>query len=115
MSTPPPQPASCPEPSRDALAKGLVGALVDFGVGERAERMVDDHRGEIRHAEGLALHQRFVQKFAGNNDRGRAAQGFETDGVMRTARRARSSIADRRQYDVVVGRYGCEQCRVGVF
>ena len=77
--------------------------------------MIDDGRSEIGHAEGLALHQRFVQEFGGDDDRGRAAQGFEADGVMRTARRARASIADRGQDHIVFGRDGFDQSRIGVF
>jgi hypothetical protein len=66
----------------------LPRPLLDLGVAQGAERMIDNDRGEIGHAEGIALYQRFVQKFGGYNDRRRAAQGFETNGVMRTARRA---------------------------
>jgi phosphomannomutase len=66
--------------------------------------MIDDDRGKIGHAERVALHLGLVQKFGRDDDRGRAAQAFETDSVMRTARRAGASIADRGQDDVVVGR-----------
>jgi hypothetical protein len=55
------------------LGQRLVGAAVDFGIAQGAERMVDDDRGEIGHAEGVALHQRFMEKFGGDDDRRRAA------------------------------------------
>jgi hypothetical protein len=43
---------------------------------------------KLRHAEGIALHLRLVKELGGDDDRCRMTGGFETDGVMRTARRA---------------------------
>lgn len=102
------------EPAGEALAERLLGAAVDLGVGQGAERMVDDDRRQIGQAQRVALHQRLVQKLAGDDDRRRAAQGFETDGVMRTARRARASIADRRENDVVLGGDLRDERRIGI-
>jgi hypothetical protein len=76
--------------------------------------MIDNDRHKIAHAERVALHLRFVQKLGGDNDRCRPAQCFETDAVMRTARRARPSVADRRQYNVVVRGNGLDQCGIRV-
>jgi hypothetical protein len=56
----PPRWASSAEPPGEALREGLFGASVDLGIGQGAERMVDDDRIEIRHAEGGALHFGFV-------------------------------------------------------
>ncbi len=66
----------------------LRGAGVDLGVRDRAERVVDDHRLEIGHAERDALHLGLVPELGGDDDRGRPSEGFEGDAVMRTARRA---------------------------
>ena len=60
-------------------------APLDLRLGQGAERVVDDDREEAGHAERIALHLGLVQEFGGDDDRGRAAQGFETDTVMRTA------------------------------
>ena len=65
--------------------------------------MIDHNRHEIGHAERGTLHLGLVQKFGGHNNRGRPPQRFQFDAVMRTARRARPSIADRGQDDVVFG------------
>jgi hypothetical protein len=73
-------------PHGDALRRRLLRSAVDLGVGQGAERVIDHDRGEIGHAERITLHPRFVQKFGGDDDRRRAAQGFETNTVMRTAR-----------------------------
>ena len=70
---------------------------------------------EVRHAERGALHFGLVQKFGGDNDRDRPSERFESDSVMRTARRARPSIADRGQDDVVLGGDCRHQRRVGGF
>ena len=77
--------------------------------------MVDHDRREVGHAECVALHLGLVQKFGGDDDRRRPPQGFETDAVMRTARRTRASIANRGQNDVAVGGNSGDQGRVGVF
>jgi hypothetical protein len=61
------------EPTGDALAEGLLGTPVDFRVGQGAERVVDDNRYQIGHAERRTLHLRFVQEFGGDDDRRRAA------------------------------------------
>jgi hypothetical protein len=63
-------------------------ALVELRLRQGAERVVDDDGDEVRHPERIALHLGLVQEFRGDDDRGRAAQGFEADAVMRTARRA---------------------------
>jgi hypothetical protein len=83
-------------PANDAWAESRIGAALDFGLGQGAERVLDDDRQQIWHAERVALHLGLVPKFAGDDDRRRAAQGFESDGIMRTARGAGASIADRR-------------------
>ncbi len=77
-----------PEQNADALGGSLLRASVDFLVGQSAERVLDDHWGKIVHPERVALHLRFVQEFGGDDDHCRAAGGFESDAVMRTARRA---------------------------
>jgi len=102
-----------PEPARDGLLRRLGGAGVDLGLGDRAEGVVDHDGREVGHTEGGALHLGLVRELGGNDDRGRAAQGFEGDAVMRTARRARPSIADRGQDDVVLGGDPRDQRRVG--
>jgi hypothetical protein len=66
----------------------LLRAALDLRLGQGAERVVDDHRDEVGHAERVALHLGLVQELGRDDDRGRAAQGFEADAVMRTARRA---------------------------
>ena len=62
-----------------------------------------------------ALHLGLVDEFGGDDDRGGPSQGFERNSVMRTARRARPSIADSGQDDVVLGSDRREQRRVGRF
>src|SRR5438132_7660234 len=76
--------------------------------------MIDHRRGEIVHAERLALHLRLVQKLGGDDHCRRPARRFQSDAVMRTARSARPSVADRRYHDVVIGRDRRDQRRVGV-
>jgi hypothetical protein len=71
-----------------ALLDGLLGARFDLGIGQGAERVVDDHRDQIAHTEGVALHLRLVQKLGGDDNRGRPAQRFQSNAVMRTARSA---------------------------
>ena len=73
-------------PLSKALGEGLSGALVDLGFGQGAQRVIDDDRDEVGHAERVTLHPRLMQKFGGDDDCRWAAQGFETDTVMRTAR-----------------------------
>src|SRR6266853_4697090 len=75
-------------PHRNALSHRLFGARLDLRLGQGAERMIDHHWGEVAHAERIALHLRLVQKLGGDDDRGRSAQCFESDAVMRTARSA---------------------------
>ena len=41
----------------------MLRALLDLLVGQRAERVFDHHRGEIVHAERIALHLCLVQEF----------------------------------------------------
>ncbi len=89
-------------------------ALLDLLVGESAERVLDHDWVKIAHAERVALHLRLVQEFGGDDDRGRPSQRFELDAVMRTARRARPSIADRGQDDVVGGGDRGEQRWIGI-
>ena len=89
-------------PHGDALAHSLLGARLDLRLGQGAERMIDNCGGKIAHAERIALHFCLVQELGGDDDRCRPAQSFESDAVMRTARSARPSVTDRRQYDVVV-------------
>ena len=76
--------------------------------------MVDNHRGEIAHAERMALHFCLVQKLDGDDNGCRPAQCFESDAVMRTARSARPSVADRGQHNVGIGGDGLDQCPVRV-
>jgi len=92
----------------------MLRPLVDFCVGQCAERVLNDDGNELVHAECIALHLRLVQKLRGDDDRRRAAGGFEPDPVMRTARRARPSVADRGQYDVVHRGDRHYQCRVSI-
>ena len=103
------------QPNSDRLRRSLLRPLVDLLIGQCAERVIDYYRGEFRHAERSTLHLRLVHKFSGYHNRGGATGGFELDGVMRTARRARPSVANRRQYDVVIGRNRLDQRRIGVF
>ena len=77
-----------PEQDADALGGGLLRALLDLLVGESAERVPDNDGGEIVHAERIALHLRLVQELDCDDDCRGAAGGFQSDGVMRTARRA---------------------------
>jgi hypothetical protein len=77
-----------PEQDVDALAGGLLRALVDLLVGQSAERVFDNDRGEIAHTERIALHLRLVQEFRCDDNCRGAAGGFQSDAVMRTARRA---------------------------
>jgi len=55
------------------LTGGLCCTRLDFSFGQGAERVVDNHRGQIAHAQRVALYLRFVQKLGGDNDRGRPA------------------------------------------
>ena len=103
-----------PAPHGQAQASGLFGTRRDLGFGQGAERMVDNHRGEIVHAERTALHLCLVQELGGDDNRCRPAQCFESDAVMRTARSARPSVADRGQHDVGIGSDGLDQCPVRV-
>jgi len=81
-------PSGLRQPNRDRLRGGLLRPPLNLRVGQCAERMFDDDRQEVCHAERVALHFGFVQKLGCHDDCGRAAGGFESDGVMRTARRA---------------------------
>ena len=103
-----------PEQDADALGGGLLRALLDFLVGQGAERVLDHDQSEIAHAERIALHLRLVQELRGDDNCGGAAGGFQSDAVMRTARRARPSVADRGQDDVALGGDCREQGRIGV-
>ena len=76
--------------------------------------MIDDHRDEVVQAERVALRLCLVQKLGGHDNRGGPAQRFESYAVMRTARGARPSVADRRQHNVVVGGNGLDQCAIRV-
>jgi len=102
-----------PEQDGGALGGGLLRALLDLLVGEGAERVFDHHRGEFVHAERVALHLCLVQEFRSDDNCRGAAGGFQSDGVMRTARRARPSVTDRGHYDVVSGGDSRDQRRVG--
>jgi hypothetical protein len=51
----------------------LLGTRRDLGLGQGAERMIDNHGDEIAHAERVALHLRFVQELGGDDDRCRPA------------------------------------------
>lgn len=99
-----------PEPHVGALAGCLCGARFDLGLGQCAERVVDDHREQIAHAEGIALQLGLALELGGDDDRRRAAERFEGNAVMRTARSARPSIANRRHHNVVIGCNSFEQC-----
>src|SRR5215831_2392248 len=103
-----------PAPHGYALSPCLFGTHLDLRFGQSAERMIDDHWDESAHTQRVALHLGLVQKLCGDNDRCRPAQCFESDAVMRTARSARPSVADRRQHNVVVGGNGLDQCGVRV-
>ena len=74
----------------------MFGARFDLRFGQRAERVIDNRRDKIAHTERIALYFRLVEELGGDNDRCRPAQCFESDAVMRTARSARPSVADRR-------------------
>jgi hypothetical protein len=52
------------------LTDGLFGAHFDFRFGQGAERMIDNHRSEVMHAERVTLHFGFVQELGGDDDRG---------------------------------------------
>ena len=92
-------------PHGNTLADRLFGARFDLRLGQSAERMVDNHRDEIAHAQRVALRLGLVQELGGDDDRRRPARSLESDAVMRTARSARPSVADRRQHNVV---FGCD-------
>jgi hypothetical protein len=51
----------------------LLGARLDFRVGQGAEWMVDDHRNEVAHAERVPLHLCFMQELSGDDNRCRPA------------------------------------------
>ena len=76
--------------------------------------MLDDHWDEIAHIKSVALYLRLVEEFGGDNDRCRPAQYFESDAVMRTARSARPSVADCRQYNVVISGDYLDQCGIHI-
>ena len=59
------------EPDRYRAFGGLFGAAVDLGLGDRAERMIDHRRHQVRQAEGFALHLGLMQEFGGDHDSGR--------------------------------------------
>lgn len=96
------------------MSGGLLRALLDLFLGQSAERVVDYDRGEVAHAERVALHLCLVQELRGDDNCRGAAGGFQSDAVMRTARRARPSVADRGHHDVVVHSDGRDQRRVGL-
>ena len=76
------------EPHARGAGRGLAGAGVDLGLGQRAQRMVYNNGHEVGHTEGGTLHLGFVQKFGRDDDCGRPPQRFQSNAVMRTARRA---------------------------
>ena len=92
----------------------MLHTLVDLLVGQSAERMFDHDQGEIGHAERIALRLCLVQEFRSDDNCRGAAGGFQSDAVMRTARRARPSVADRGHHNVVIGRNGRDQRWVGL-
>jgi hypothetical protein len=102
-----------PEQDGGALVSRLLRALLDLFLGQSAERVVNYDRGEVAHAERVALHLCLVQEFRSDDNCRGAAGGFQSDAVMRTARRARPSVADRGHHDVVIGSDGRDQRRVG--
>ena len=76
------------KPGRNGARGGLGGAGIDFGLGQGAQRVIDDDGVEVGHAERGALHLGLIQEFGRDDDRRRPSQRFESDAVMRTARRA---------------------------
>ena len=97
-----------PEQDGHALGSRLLRALLDLLIGQSAERVVNYDRDEIAHAERVALHLCLVQEFRSDDNCRGAAGGFQSDAVMRTARRARPSVADRGHHDVVIGGNGLD-------
>ena len=92
----------------------MLRTFVDLLIRQSAERVSDHDRGEIVHAERIALHLCLMQEFRSDDNCRGAAGGFQSDAVMRTARRARPSVADRGHHDVVIGGNGRDQRWVGL-
>ena len=79
-----------------------MGAGVELFGGERAERVRHDDGAECVHAERGTLDGGFMLEDGGDDDGCGNAGLFQADGVVRTARRAASSITDADQRDVVL-------------
>ena len=65
-----------PEQDVGALGGGLLRAFVDLLVGQSAERVFDDDRGEIVHTERIALHLCLMQEFRSDDNCRGASGGF---------------------------------------
>jgi hypothetical protein len=77
----------CAQPDRSGLNGGLLRTPLDLLLRQGAERVVDHDGDEVVHAERIALHLCLVQEFRRDDDRRRTSGGFQSDAVMRTARR----------------------------
>jgi hypothetical protein len=83
------------KPDLRCLFHGLLYAQDHLLIGKSAERMLNDH---------WAQPFCFVRESLGDDNGRRPPPLFEAHSVMQTARRTRSSIADRRERYVIMSR-----------
>src|SRR5665213_3082841 len=76
--------SSLSQPHALRLCDDLRNAACNFLRRDRRHRVVDDHRLETRHADGLAGQFGFVFEFGGDDDGGGHALALERDAVIIT-------------------------------
>lgn len=77
------------------LINDLIRKRTDFVLGLRLNRMLNKDRLVLRHAQGRTLGVGSANEFGGGHVRGWDALFFKVDNIVRTARNAGPSIAER--------------------
>jgi hypothetical protein len=80
---------------RDDLLNHLIGQGADFLLRLRLNRVLDEDRFVLGHAERCALGMGSTDEFGGCDIGGRDSLLFKVDNIVRTARNAGPSIAER--------------------
>lgn len=96
--------ASTMKPDRRRLLNGLLDSQGNLLIGQRAQRMLDDHWAQPLHPQRRPLDLRFMHEGLGDDNGCRQPPLFEAHTVVQTARCAGSSITDRREHYVIISR-----------